>query len=98
MTRRQRHFSRVTGAVSPKMSSSTWRVAARTAKIESTHEQFRRLLVWPHRSDGAALYLPAAFIMAANTGNGLLACRANADLGLFANLSRPGARRGAADE
>ena len=53
----------------------------------SAHEQSRRRLFGAHRRNGAAL------VLAANTGNGLLACGANAHLGLFCNLSRPGARR-----
>src|SRR6202035_3042206 len=93
MTRRQWNFSRATGAAIWRTSFSMWRVDAGTAKVESAHEQSCRLLFGPRRRDGAALYLPAAFVLAATTGDGLLACGANADLGLFANLSRPGARR-----
>src|ERR1700732_3791852 len=69
-----------------------WRADARTAKVESAHEP-RCLLVGPRRRDGAALYIPAAFVVASTSGDDLLACGANDDLGLFANLSRPGARR-----
>src|SRR5919112_180013 len=89
MTTRRRGYSRVTGGRRWRKCFSTSHAAAIARKPdEQCGSRARHVFAAPRRRDGAALLVSAALTVRAADRARLLAGRADADVGLPADLSR----------